>query len=252
MFEIIRRIGRSPFGDELEFGKAIFKEQQRLLFLWSIMEAKDGVTGYELQNLYGIPQTNVYRLLNEMKKEELVDIVEKVEDGRAQKRYIINPKGLEHLTELRQKTVRGVSFLNDIIAVAPPPGRGHPLPPPMSHPPPPGMGHPPPPGMGHPPPLGMSHPPPFGLFLDVSNIADFQKVLKEIPTKEEALYFLLTSKDFIDQRLQTQESMLRNAQKMQEFMEGLIAGIKQLETYSLEKVMEIVDALMSELQERAS
>lgn len=99
----------------MPFGPGMIKEMSQLVFLWTISEEKEGITGYDLQKDYDAKQTNVYRTLKEMEDLELLLSEETIEGGRAQKLYKITEKGKEHLKNLREKWTIRIAFLTDII-----------------------------------------------------------------------------------------------------------------------------------------
>nr|MDO8109567.1 PadR family transcriptional regulator [Candidatus Sigynarchaeota archaeon] len=94
----------------------IFKKQQLFLILWSISDAKDGMTGYEIQKQYPIPRSTVYRFLNELEHEHLIDSTKQEHAGRMQKRYHINEKGKKFLVEIRDAISGNVAFMYKIIS----------------------------------------------------------------------------------------------------------------------------------------
>ncbi|MFW9923596.1 MAG: PadR family transcriptional regulator [Candidatus Thorarchaeota archaeon] len=99
----------------MPFGPGMIKEMSQLVFLWTISEEKEGITGYDLQKDYDAKQTNVYRTLKEMEDLDLLSSEETIEGGRAQKLYRITEKGREHLKNLREKWTTRIAFLTDII-----------------------------------------------------------------------------------------------------------------------------------------
>ena len=61
-----------PFRPHLPFGPKLVKEMSRLVFLWTISEEPEGITGYELQKNYKAKQTTVYRALKSMEEKGLL------------------------------------------------------------------------------------------------------------------------------------------------------------------------------------
>ena len=121
-----RKHPRRPFPTfrpHLPFGPKFVKEISRLVFLWTISEESEGITGYELQKNYKAKQTTVYRVLKGMEEKELLTSEETIVKGRAQRLYKITEKGKEYLIELREKWTTRIAFLTDItpIGMHPPP-----------------------------------------------------------------------------------------------------------------------------------
>jgi DNA-binding PadR family transcriptional regulator len=112
-----------PFRPHLPFGPKLVKEMSRLVFLWTISEEPEGITGYELQKNYKAKQTTVYRTLKGMEERELLISEETIVKGRAQRLYKITDKGKEYLVELREKWTTRIAFLTDIAPFSkhPPP-----------------------------------------------------------------------------------------------------------------------------------
>ncbi|MHA1679600.1 MAG: PadR family transcriptional regulator [Promethearchaeota archaeon] len=117
MFGMFRFHGEKCFSHPPFMGPARdFKRIQTMMMLWIVGESSpDGITGYQLQNDYNIPQTNVYRVLNKLKEDELVDIEECKVDGRKQKRYSITSKGVDELKELKKEAASKISFLFNVL-----------------------------------------------------------------------------------------------------------------------------------------
>ncbi len=111
------------FRPHLPFGPKLVKEMSRLVFLWTISEETEGITGYELQKNYKAKQTTVYRVLKEMEEKELLTSEETIIKGRAQRLYKITEKGKEYLIELREKWTTRITFLAEIapVGMRPPP-----------------------------------------------------------------------------------------------------------------------------------
>ncbi|NHJ33590.1 MAG: PadR family transcriptional regulator, partial [Asgard group archaeon] len=112
-----------PFRPHLPFGPKLVKEMSRLVFLWTISEEPEGITGYELQKNYKAKQTTVYRTLKGMEERDLLTSEETIVSGRAQRLYKITDKGRDYLAELREKWTTRIAFLTDIAPISkhPPP-----------------------------------------------------------------------------------------------------------------------------------
>lgn len=106
-----------PFRPHMPFGPGLIKEMSQLVFLWTISENPEGITGYELQKNYKTKQTNVYRALKYMEDEGFLSSEETIITGRAQRLYKITEKGKERLTELRETWTTRIAFLTDIAPI---------------------------------------------------------------------------------------------------------------------------------------
>jgi DNA-binding PadR family transcriptional regulator len=111
------------FRPHLPFGPKLVKEMSHLVFLWTISETPEGITGYELQKNYKVKQTTVYRTLKDMEDLGLLASEETIVKGRAQRLYKITEKGREHLVDLREMWTARIAFLTDIAPFSkhPPP-----------------------------------------------------------------------------------------------------------------------------------
>lgn len=109
-----------PFRPPMPFGPKMVKDMSQLVFLWTIAENPEGITGYDLYKNYEGKQTNVYRALKDMEEKEYITSTEIIVKGRAQKIYKISEKGTKRLTSLREEWTNKIAFLIDIV----PPERG--------------------------------------------------------------------------------------------------------------------------------
>lgn len=106
------QIGKGPFmGPTSEF-----KKLRKMTLLWIVSIHQDGITGYELQDSFNIPQTNAYRLLKTMNQEDLVTLDTRIVDGRAQKRYLITETGKHEFNEMLKEFSGKVGFIFDMMA----------------------------------------------------------------------------------------------------------------------------------------
>jgi DNA-binding PadR family transcriptional regulator len=93
------------------------RQLSELIFLWAIAEREDGITGYQIQKNfvnYGISQTSAYRILNNLADDNYLSFKEDTEKGRAQKKYLITPKGEEKLADLRTEWTKKLDLLNEL------------------------------------------------------------------------------------------------------------------------------------------
>ncbi|MBN2154226.1 MAG: helix-turn-helix transcriptional regulator [Candidatus Lokiarchaeota archaeon] len=97
-----------------------FEKFRQLVLLWSVEQASigdgRGITGYELKNLFNVPQTTVYRALGDLESKGLVRAEESVVDGRAQKRYTLTSEGKDALDDLKKTVAGKITFLFEMLA----------------------------------------------------------------------------------------------------------------------------------------
>jgi DNA-binding PadR family transcriptional regulator len=97
------------------FGPSFVKDMNQLMFLWTISEESNGITGYNLQKIFepnsmDKPNTTVYRTIKQLEEDELLSVKEQIVNGRAQKIYKINEKGKKRLTDLKQEMQNRIAF----------------------------------------------------------------------------------------------------------------------------------------------
>jgi DNA-binding PadR family transcriptional regulator len=113
--------GAPPFSE--------FEKFRQLVLLWSVEQASvdgKGITGYELNTLFNVPQTTVYRALGELEGKNLVHCDEIIVDGRAQKRYTLTPEGKIALGDLKKNVAGKLTFIFEMLAPDMAiPGKGH-------------------------------------------------------------------------------------------------------------------------------
>ena len=101
-----------------------FRGLKDFFILTMLADHAEGITGYQIQEKYKIPRTNVIRILRKLEEKNLVETAESVADGRAQKKYRITTKGKEYLDELKEKWANKFAFFSEL---APPEKYGHPF-----------------------------------------------------------------------------------------------------------------------------
>jgi DNA-binding PadR family transcriptional regulator len=199
------------FRPKMPFGPPMVKEMMYLVFLWTISEESEGITGYELMKNYGIKRSNVYRSLKELEEElGYLTSEEKIVDGRAQKLYKITDKGKNHLSELRENWTRRIAFLMDIT------------PPPASP-----MGH-------HP---AHSRRRRSDLFIDQ---------LSKFKTKEEALAFIENAREHFKGRIKRYEKRIDGLKISLKSFDDIETKINQEEKYNSEEITKFVKKLIGE------
>ncbi|MEA2071206.1 MAG: PadR family transcriptional regulator [Asgard group archaeon] len=184
----------------MPFGREMLKELRELVFLWTIAEESEGITGYDLQKNYQAKQTNVYRTLNEMTKKGYLTYQEKTVNGRAQKLFAISAKGQKHLDYLRKKWTARISFLTDII---PPGGRFF--------------------------PLKQKH-----------RQDHLLKEISQLENQEEVIDYLITLQHHYQIRSENLARHSDNLQQIVELIETTTKQIRQLPNFSSEKVNDII------------
>ena len=198
------------FRPKMPFGPPMVKEMMYLVFLWTISEESEGITGYELMKTYGIKRSNVYRALNELEEDlGFLTSEEKIVEGRAQRLYKITEKGKNHLTELRENWTRRIAFLMDITP-------------------------PPPPPMGHYPHAHIrKHR--TDLFIDQ---------LSKFKTKEEALTFLQNAKEHFKERIKRYEKRIDDLNISLTSFNEIESKINEDERYNPEEIALFVKKLV--------
>ncbi|WP_457558181.1 PadR family transcriptional regulator [Candidatus Harpocratesius sp.] len=111
-----------------------FREMQLLVILTKIQQETDGITGYQLQELYAIPRGSLIRLLKWLEEKNYVGTREEIVNGRTNKFYTITEDGAQHLEEIRVKWAERGEILDD-LAPFERYGMGIPLHQPPLHPP---------------------------------------------------------------------------------------------------------------------
>ncbi len=101
----------------MPFGPKMVKEMSQLVFLWSISEEPEGITGYDLLKKYKAKRTNVYRTLKFMDEQGYVDSKEMIVQGRAHRIFTITELGIARLAELKEKWTNRIAFLTDIVPI---------------------------------------------------------------------------------------------------------------------------------------
>ncbi|HUU78566.1 MAG TPA: PadR family transcriptional regulator [candidate division Zixibacteria bacterium] len=182
---------RSFHPPTMPFGPGMIKEMSQLVFLWTVAEETEGITGYDLQKNYDVKQTNVYRTLKEMEDQEYLSAEETIISGRAQKIYKITEKGKERLKELREKWTNRIAFLTDIV----PPERFAPFPPRKSR---------------------------FERFVDQ---------MKNFESKEEAIEYLEYLKEHFSRRKTRLENQKNDVDRTLAIFDDIIEEIKRKEKY---------------------
>jgi DNA-binding PadR family transcriptional regulator len=103
------------FRPAMPFGPKMIGEMSQLVFLWSISEEPEGITGYDLLMKYKAKRTNVYRTLKYMDEQGFVDSKEMIVQGRAHRIFTITDAGTARLAELKEKWTNRIAFLTDIV-----------------------------------------------------------------------------------------------------------------------------------------
>ncbi|MCF2140881.1 MAG: helix-turn-helix transcriptional regulator [Candidatus Lokiarchaeota archaeon] len=91
-----------------------FREMQLLVILTKIQQETDGITGYQLQELYAIPRGSLIRLLKWLEEKNYVAVREEIVNGRVNKFYTLTEDGAQHLEEIRVKWAERGEILDDL------------------------------------------------------------------------------------------------------------------------------------------
>ena len=92
-----RRHHPGMFKPLMSMSKESFIEMREYFVLKILTDNLEGITGYQLQEDYHFPRTNVLRLLDKLVDEKLVETKEEIVDGRANKLYIITDEGIKKI-----------------------------------------------------------------------------------------------------------------------------------------------------------
>ncbi|MFW9902716.1 MAG: MarR family transcriptional regulator [Candidatus Thorarchaeota archaeon] len=104
--------------------RGAFRDLKNFFILTMLADHEEGITGYQIQEKYKIPRSNVIRILRKLEEKNFVDTIESIVDGRAQKKYRITPEGKKHLDELKENWASKFAFFSEL---APPEKYGHPF-----------------------------------------------------------------------------------------------------------------------------
>jgi DNA-binding PadR family transcriptional regulator len=113
-----------PVMPPFPLSRGAFRDLKNFFILTMLADHEEGITGYQIQEKYKIPRSNVIRILRKLEEKNFVDTIESVVDGRAQKKYRITPEGKKHLDELKEKWASKFAFFSEL---APPEKYGHPF-----------------------------------------------------------------------------------------------------------------------------
>src|SRR6056297_3630291 len=116
---------RPPHKPPFPFKRDVIKRIQDL-FLLIIIEGqgKQGVTAYQLEKQYKYPRTSATRSLESLEGQLILESIEKTEDGRNQKIYLLTDKGKEELDDMKRNWAGRIAMWTEMI---PPEKFGHPL-----------------------------------------------------------------------------------------------------------------------------
>lgn len=183
-------------------------EIRDLLFLWAIQQEKDGLTGYAIAGYFGIPLTNVYRILDKFveAKIPLLKTEETIKEGRAQKLYKITEEGNVYLNTLKEEWAGKISFLQGIT------------------------------GFCAPFPIRRKHHP------------QFEEHINKIKDQEDALRFLKVYQDSFDNRIQSMEVTIKSIKEAKEKINEAVEKVKKQDTFSSKAFVDIVSQIYEEIE----
>ena len=205
------RFGNSEFFKQFmpktPYGNFKPNEIRDLIFLWAIQQ-EGSLTGYSLHRLTGIPLTNIYRILEKLVDEKLLEKLdqEKVVDGRAQKLYIITDKGETKLNELQEEWAGKVSFLQGIT--------------------------------------GFCAPFPFRR----KNHPKFKERILKIDGREDALKFLKVYQDSFDNRIQSMEITIKSLKEAKIKINDAAKKVNDQEDFSPQVFVKIVSQIYEDIE----
>ena len=104
---------RGMFKPLMSMSKESFKEMRTYFVLKILSDNPDGITGYQLQEDYHFPRTNVLRVLDDLVEQKYVKIKKDEVDGRANKLFIITDTGMNYMDELKEKWADRFSMMSD-------------------------------------------------------------------------------------------------------------------------------------------
>lgn len=191
------------FRPAMPFGPGMVKEMSQLVFLWTISEETEGITGYDLQKNYKVKQTNVYRTLKDMEEKGYITSEEAIVKGRAQKLYKITEQGKVKLRELRDDWTNQIAFLSDII---PPPRR---------------------------PLIRIRH----------SRRPSLIEQLKKFKTKEEAKKFLQALEKHYEKRKEQLQQRMINLNSTLKIITEITIKVEKMDDYSTEEIEKIIQEM---------
>ena len=113
-----------PFIPPFPLSRGAFRDLKTFFILTMVADHAEGITGYQIQEKYKIPRSNVLRILKKLEEKSLVKIAESIVDGRVQKKYRITTEGRKYLDELKEKWAAKLAFFSEL---APPEKYGHPF-----------------------------------------------------------------------------------------------------------------------------
>lgn len=87
----------------MTMSKESFMEMREYFILKILSDNMEGITGYQLQEEYQFPRTNVLRLLEKLVEANLVETKEETIEGRANKLYIITNSGIKKMEEMKER-----------------------------------------------------------------------------------------------------------------------------------------------------
>ncbi|MBY8999615.1 MAG: PadR family transcriptional regulator [Candidatus Heimdallarchaeota archaeon] len=97
----------------MSMSKESFKEMRKYFVLKILTDNPEGITGYQLQEEYHFPRTNVLRLLDILVEDKLVETKEETVEGRANKLYIITDSGIKLMEEMKEKWGERFRMMNE-------------------------------------------------------------------------------------------------------------------------------------------
>ncbi|TFG05503.1 MAG: hypothetical protein EU539_09240 [Promethearchaeota archaeon] len=223
-------LGRPPFGFSHPFGpppppgmhpppippfpmdRQSFKEIRQMIILIMILDKREGITGYQLQEQYNLPRGTLLRDLDEFEYENLAGYQEKIINGRAQKIYNITETGKKYLEELKANWAVKFAMMSEMA----------------------------PPEKYAPDEYG------FPFFSEGKN-KNFFEAIKNFKTKEDALDFLHGVRAWLSSNIYRLDKRKEIFEKTKSKISKLISEVEIMEKININKILEAINELKSEI-----
>ena len=89
----------------LPMGREAFQEIRDYMLLIILSEYPEGITGYQLQDMYKFPRGTLIRSLQDLEEKGYLKTRDEILEGRAHKFYLMTETGKRYLEELKLKWV---------------------------------------------------------------------------------------------------------------------------------------------------
>jgi DNA-binding MarR family transcriptional regulator len=178
-----------------------FKEIKHFFILSIIMDKKEGINGYQLQERYKIPRGSLIRSLDELEKGEYLKVRETTVEGRDQKIYFVSEKGKQYLEQLKERWANEFAMMSDM---APPELYAHPF-------------------TRRPHRMKMMH------------------YIERCESKEDALDYFRGMRSRLKGSIKRLNSRIQNITQIKEQLDSIIASIEKMDILDKKKVKELLE-----------